>query len=116
MSGSLPNIFTAAQNIVTALNGAAQTQLRIAGTSIAPGVSAQSVVSANPGRLCVVTVIAPGSASGTIYDASTTATAVAGRRLWTIPQTAGTYPIGLPVEYGIVVTPGTGQVVAVGYS
>jgi len=116
MSGSLTNILTAAQNIVTALNGEAQTTLQIAGNKNVTGMTAQTVVSINPGRMCSVAVIVAGSASGSIYDASSTATATSARLLVTIQNTVGVYVINMPVAYGIVVTPGTGMTVAVSYS
>ena len=67
------------------------------------------------GRLVTVVVVVPGSASGVIYDAANTIP-VPVSDLFTIPMTAGVYPIGLPVNYGIVVAPGTGQTVTVGYT
>jgi len=44
------------------------------------------------------------------------ATAVTGSRLAIIPNTVGIYAINMPVNKGIVITPGSGMIVAVSYS
>jgi hypothetical protein len=111
---SLDDLFATAKNIVTAINGAAQTYLTVNGTTNAAGLTAATVVKASAGRICSVSVIDGGSAVGVIYDAtSTTATA---RPIYTIPMTAGVYPVNIAALYGIVVVPGTSQVVSVGFS
>lgn len=116
MSGSLTNLLTASQNIVTALNNQAQVSLQIAGNKVATGITAQTVVSLNPGRLVVVSVVVAGSSVGSIYDASATTTATASRLIYSIPNTVGVYVVSMPVANGIVVSPGTGMTVAVSYS
>jgi hypothetical protein len=116
MSGSLTNLLTASQNIVTALNNNASTSLQVAGNKNVTGITAQAVVSANPGRVATVSVIVAGSTTGTIWDAANTASASNARRLAAIPMSVGVYVINMPVAYGIVVTPGTGMTVAVSYS
>lgn len=111
---SLSDILTAAKNIVTALNNAAQTYLNVNGTQIAPGLSATTQVSIVSGRLATLSIIVGGSASGVIYDARVTTDT--SRPLYNIPTTPGIVYINMPVVNGIVVAPGTGQVVAVSYS
>ena len=113
---SLDDILTTAKNIVTALNNESQTSLQIAATKNATGMTVQTVVSANPGRIAVVSVIVAGSTTCSIYDASSVATATASRLLATITNTVGIYVVNMPVTYGIVVTPGTGMTIAVSYS
>lgn len=113
---SLANILTAAQNVVTAITGAARTYLEIQGVTNAAGLSGNAtLVSGNPGRLARVSVIVAGNATGTIYDANV-ATATS-RPLYTIPMTTGVYEVNIATQYGIVCAPGTGgQTVTVGYS
>ena len=115
MSGSITNILTATQNVVTALNAATQNAVQLAGAKNATGITATTVVSTNPGRIVVMSVIVAGAA-GFIYDASTTAGATATRYVAVIPATVGVYVINIPVAYGIVVAPGAGQTVTVSYT
>ena len=88
----------------------------LVGAKNAPGITAQTIVSANPGRLYNISVIVAGGATGSVWDANTTASATSARLIATIPTAVGVYTINLPVAYGIVVTPGTSQTIAVGYS
>lgn len=113
---SLDDILTTAKNIVTALSNESQTSLQIAGTKNATGMTVQTVVSANPGRIAVVSVAVAGSTTCSVYDASSVVTATASRLLATITNTVGIYVVNMPVTYGIVVTPGTGMTIAVSYS
>jgi hypothetical protein len=113
---SLDDVLTTLKNIVTAQNNQPQTALQIAGQKNATGLTAQTVVSANPGRVATIAVIVAGSAVGSVYDASTTATATSSRLLAAIPNTVGIIVVNMPVVYGIVVTPGTGMTIAVSYS
>jgi hypothetical protein len=116
MSGSLTNLLTASQNVVTALNNNAQTSLQIAGNKVVAGLTSQTLVSSNPGRLCVVSVIVAGTTTGKVWDASSTVAAVNAHLLATIPLAVGVYIFNMPVANGIVITPGTGMTVAVSYS
>jgi len=121
---SLSDILTAAKNIVTAINGLGQTYLQVAGTKVYAQISTATVVSVGQGRLVRVVVTTSGSSIGAIYDASvSTATSP---KIYTIDNTGGggtgSFPglrvidVSIPVNNGIVVAPGTGQVVTVSYS
>jgi hypothetical protein len=116
MSGSLFDILTTVKNLVTATATLSSNQTALVGNKNATGIIAQSVVSSNPGRVYNISVIVAGSATGTVWDSSSTTSAVSSRLLYTIPTAVGVYVINMPVSYGIVVTPGTGQTIAVGYS
>ena len=105
---SLDDLLTATKNVVTALNSEAQTTINLAG--------ARNSLSLVPGRVCVVSIIVAGSSTGTIYDASNTATATSARAIATIPNTVGVFTLNFPVAYGIVVTTGTGMTAAISYS
>ena len=111
---SLNDVLTSAQNIVTAISTASQAYLNVNGSRVSSGVSVATVASASPGRLAVVSVTAAGTGAGAIYDAN--ATGVTTNPLYTIPMAVGVVFVNLPVINGIVIAPGTGQVVTVSYS
>jgi hypothetical protein len=114
MSASTSDVLSAIKNIVSALNGATQAFLSVNGLVNASAIGAATVVKTSSGRLATVSVIVAGSTAGTIYDGATlTATT---KPLWPIPNTTGAYFVNLPMSFGLVVSPGTGQIVTVGYS
>jgi hypothetical protein len=85
------------------------------GVSSLLNVSAATVVKTGQGRVVRVSVITAGSTSGTVNDTAATGSAAIGNQIATIPNTVGTYALDWPVGTGIVVVPGTGQVLAVAY-
>ena len=111
---SLSDILTAAQNIVVAINSAAQNYLIVNGLANAAKLTSATVVKSSAGRVCTVSVIVGGSGVGTIYDTSSVSST--SNPIYTIPTTAGAYVVNIPTLFGIVVAPGTGQTVSVGYS
>jgi hypothetical protein len=111
---SLSDLLTTAKNIASAINGVAQTYVAVQGARIQQNITATAVVNNAAGRLAVVTVTTAGTTVGVIYDAD--ATGVTTRPIYTIPNTVGVVFVNLPVVYGIVVVPGTGQAVTVSYS
>ena len=93
------------QGGVTALNITAATVLKGANTNS---------LNVNPvARLVRINVIVAGSAAGSANDAATVATAAAANQLFSIPNVTGTYLLDMPCFTGLVVTPGTGQTLAV---
>ena len=113
MTASLTDILTATKNIVTALNGAAQQTLLIAGNQVATGVTTAALVATGQGRVATVSVIVAGVA-GKLYDASL-ATATT-HPLAVMPATVGVFVVNLPFNNGLVVAPGAGQTVTVSFS
>jgi hypothetical protein len=110
----MSDILTAAKNVVTAINQLGQTYLQVQGSKQTSGIAAATLVQSGQGRVARVSVIVAGSSVGAIYDASvSTATT---NQVWVIPNTVGVTDINLPINNGIVVTPGTGQTVAISYS
>lgn len=105
---------TAVLNLVKAVQNIAQTYLNVQGALNAPQISATTLVSSVPGRVASVSVTTAGTGTGTIYDCTSTATLL--RPIAIIPEAVGVYMINLPSSYGIVVAPGTSQVVTVSYS
>lgn len=111
---SLSDLLTAAKNIVTAINALAQNYLNVQGILNAAGLTTDTVVKQTAGRLCVVSVIVAGSATGTIYDGSTTSATT--KPLYVIPMTVGVTIVNIPTSFGLFVSPGSGQTVTVSYS
>ena len=111
---SLSDILTTAKNIATAINGVAQTYVSVQGAKIYQNITTNLAVSNAPGRLATVSVTTAGTTTGTIYDAA--ATGITTRPIYTIPNTVGVVFVNLPLAYGLVVAPGTGQAVTVSYS
>ncbi len=139
---SLDDLLTATKNIVVAINGASSSgtnivtaldtlnttlaatntalatlntsYLGVAGTTTVNTINAATLVRTGAGRLCRVSITTAGSTNGTIYDS--TSTGAPTHPIWAIPATLGLVDVSIPVTTGIVVVPGTGQVVTVTYS
>ena len=84
----------------------AQTQLNI---------TAVTVVKPANGNLITITVTTAGSAPGSINDTTTVGGVAASNLIATIPNTVGIYYIPFTFLNGLVVTPGTAQVISVCY-
>lgn len=78
-------------------------------------ITAATVVKAAPGRIGRVSVLVVGTTVGTVNDLATTAGAAVTNEVGVIPMAVGTYDIDMPCAVGILVTPGTGQTLAVSY-
>jgi hypothetical protein len=111
---SLSDLLTTAKNIASAINGVAQTYVAVQGARVQQNITATAIVNNAAGRLAVVSVTTAGTTTGVIYDADTTG--ITTRPIYIIPNTVGVVFVNLPVVYGIVVVPGTGQAVTVSYS
>jgi len=114
MSASLGDLLTAAKNIVTAINSAAQTYLNVNGSSSQTAITAATLVKSGQGRLASVVVVTGGSAAGAIYDASVASSTA--NQIGVIPTVPGVYVWNISFSNGLVVTPGTSQKVTVSYS
>ena len=111
---SLSDLLTTAKNIASAINGLAQTYVSVQGARIQQNITAATVVSSSAGRVAMISVTTAGSSDGVIYDATDTTTTT--RPIYSIDNVVGAVFVNLPVVYGIVVVPGTGQAVSVSYS
>jgi hypothetical protein len=111
---SLSDLLTTAKNIASAINGVAQTYVAVQGARVQQNITATAIVNNAAGRLAVISVTTAGTTTGVIYDADTTG--ITTRPIYIIPNTVGVVFVNLPVVYGIVVVPGTGQAVTVSYS
>ena len=114
MSASISDLLTAAKNIVTAINQAAQSYVNVAGANNSPAITAATLVKTGSGRVVQVSVLVAGSATGSVYDASVSSATTG--KLYVIPQTVGVVSVNIPVQYGIVVAPGSGQTITISYS
>ena len=111
---SLTDILTTAQNLVRAINDISLTYQLVQGVLVLNNVSAATVVATGQGRLVRISVITAGTTAGTAYDA--TRAAATTDPILTIPNTVGVIEVNCPTNNGIVILPGTGQVVTVIYS
>ncbi len=111
---SLDDLLTAAKNIATAINSAAQTYANIQGVQTQANISTTTLVSAKAGRVAMLSITTGGAANGTIYDTNAANNLV--RPIYTIPNTIGIVFVNLSVSYGIVVVPGSGQTISLSYS
>jgi hypothetical protein len=89
---------------------------QVQGTQTYLGLSNDSLLSKSSGRLATILVTTAGSAAGTIHDASTVGSAGAANIIGVIPMSAGLVYVGFPFTNGLVVKPGTGQVLSLCYS
>lgn len=111
---SLSDILTVAKNVVTAINGVAQTYLNVQGLQNSGSLTAATLVQLGSGRVATVSVTVAGSAVGKIYDTNSAASTT--NPVYVIPNTVGVVFVNMPVGIGLVVAPGTGQSVTVSYS
>lgn len=79
-------------------------------------ITAATVVKAAAGRVARVSVLVVGSTVGTVNDLATTSGAAVANQVAVIPMAVGTYEINMPCAVGILVTPGTGQTLAVSFA
>lgn len=116
MSASPSDIMTTLKNIVLALNEASNIYRQVQGISTAEKISAPTVIKSSPGRVASVSVTTAGSTAGTMYDAVSLTDTTS--PFYIIPAAIGTTPyiVNLPTDSGIVVVPGTGQVLTVSFS
>jgi hypothetical protein len=111
---SLSDLLSALKNVVIALNNATQAYLSVQGLSTKESITAPVVLKPTAGRICVVSVIVAGSSVGHIYDASTLTDTT--KALYVIPNTVGVVAVNLVTDYGLLVVPGSGQIVTVAWS
>jgi hypothetical protein len=87
------------------------------GTATTLDITAATVVKSSPGRVFTVSVLVAGSAAGGVYDNTLTTGNTVANQIGVIPNTAGVINFNaMPTTNGIVVTPGTGQTLAISWS
>lgn len=112
--GGLGTILTAIRNLVAAVGNLGQALANIQGVQSRSGIASVTAVKTSAGRVCVVVVTTAGSAAGAIYDANQTS--ITTNPIFVIPNTLGVTTLNIPTNTGIVVAPGTGQIVTVSFS
>lgn len=86
------------------------------GTKSALNITSATVIKAGPGKVVNVSVLVAGSAAGSVNDAATVGAVAAANEVASIPNSVGVVNLNhFPCANGIVVTPGTGQTLAVSY-
>lgn len=78
-------------------------------------LSDDAVLKATPGTILTILVLEPGSAPGAVHDCATVAAAADANKIAPIPNESGPLALNFPALVGIVVLPGTDQVLAVSY-
>lgn len=112
---SLSDILTAAKNIAVALNTAAQTYLKVQGTTRSATITTTTLVTGSgQGRLASVSVVVAGSDDAMIYDSNLTTSLT--NALAVVDNVVGVQVINMPYNNGLVVVPGTGMTLVVSYS
>lgn len=89
---------------------------REGGSQSVLNITAATVVKAAPGTLWRITVTTAGTTAGTASDVLTTGGVAAANLIAEIPNTVGVIELVWPCKTGIVITPGTGQVVSVSFA
>ncbi len=86
------------------------------GQSTTLNITTQTVIKASAGSIFAIIVNTAGSTAGTLNDAATTGAVAASNLIYTAPNTIGRTALEFPFKNGLVVTPGTGQVLAVSFT
>jgi hypothetical protein len=86
-------------------------------SSSAIDITAATVLKTGAGQVVTVNVTTAGSAPGAVYDFAETTGETSSNLVGVIPEAVGSYPFnGFPCFTGILVVPGTGQVLSVAFS
>lgn len=113
---SLDDCMAVLQNLVIAVNGVQHRFFDVEGARTMNAISSATLVRPGEGRICRISVTTAGTSAGSAYDAQSVSLATSASLIATIPNTVGVYEIKMPVLNGLVITPGSGQVVSVSYS
>jgi N-acetylglucosamine kinase-like BadF-type ATPase len=112
---SLSDILTVSRQVVQAINALAQTYLSVQGGQNLAALTTTTLVKATAGRVVEIAVTTAGTTAGQVYDDGNTTTPLR-NLVAVIPTAVGVYQFNLPMNYGIVIVPGTGMVCTVSYS
>lgn len=111
---SLSDLLTALKNLVIALGTLTQDYLNVQGLVNFTGITKPTVIKMTSGRIAVVSVVVAGTTPGLAYDSSTLTDTT--RPLGVIPNVVGVYVVNLPTSFGLLMVPGTGQMVSGSYA
>ena len=90
--------------------------VNIAGPDTVLNISAATLVKTGVGVICRVNVTTAGSTVGGVYDFNATTGEGAANLVSAIPDVVGNYEVYFKCDLGILIVPGTGQVVSVAYA
>ena len=116
LMASLDDILTTQKNGVQGINSLTNITRNLAGALNSSEISTSTYFETAAGWVGKISIIEAGTTPGTIYDTTSVLAAATGNRLALIPNSIGIYTINMPVNNGIVVAPGDGQIVAMSYS
>lgn len=85
------------------------------GNATALDISAATVIKAAPGVAVMAQVITAGTTAGTVNDTTATKSAAVTNQVAALPNVVGAVPINMPCATGIVVVPGSGQVISLSF-
>ena len=114
MAASLDTIVTNIQNLANAVFTASTNYSNVNGLQDFFNITAATVIRTGQGRICRVSVVVAGSAAGTVYDANLSTDLT--RPIYKIANTLGIVDVSLPVQYGVMIVPGSGMTVAGSFS
>ena len=115
MPASIDDVVTVLKNIATALSTEATNYVNVNGLQDFYNVTTPTLVRSGAGRIVNISLIVASSANGTVYDAASTSDTT--RPIYIIGHsTLGVTVVNLPVQYGVMIVPGTGQTIAGSYS
>jgi len=112
---SVATLTNPSSSVVLGISDANRVSVTGGSVSSRLNITSQTLVKAGKGRIACVSVLVAGSGVGGVNDSATTGGAALANEMAVIPTTVGVYQIDFPFTNGLVVTPGTGQTLAVAY-
>ncbi len=89
---------------------------RQGGNNSVLNITAATVVKASPGTIWNVNVTVAGTTVGGVYDFAAATGEASANLVAAIPDVVGSVDLVFPCKTGILIVPGTGQVVSVSFS
>lgn len=114
---TLDDILTTQKNGVIAINNLGQAFSGPAAFLTTQTVSAATVVLKTPGKIIGYSIVQAGSTTGFLhnFNSLTPSPLPDSTKLVALVNTAGYYPVSLAFSTGLVIVPGTGQLINVTY-
>ena len=102
--------------VVTASGEVLEEVIQVTGNKTVLNITAPTVVKVGRGQLGVISMINWGSTAGAIYDGAATTGNAAANQIGVLATNAfATTPYNFPFTNGLVIVPGTGQVLSVSF-
>lgn len=110
------DFLSALQNATQAINTLSRTWQVLEGVATTQATMVPTVVTTKGGRVSYVSVIEGGDDVGYIHNCQTAALATDANKLMKLPTTPAIYIAAVNFNNGLVIVPGTNQLVCVTYS